>query len=83
MKYKAMVRISLKEGMTDPEGNATSDSLKNLGFNIQYVKKSSVFEVGGVDAKNRTEALGKVDEMCKKLLSNPVKDYYKIAVKEM
>jgi len=81
--YKADVRVSLQEGVTDPEGNATLSSLKNLGFTVEYVKKSSVFSIGGIEAKSKKEAEIKVDEMCRKLLSNPVKDEYRIHVKEM
>ena len=81
MKYKAHIIVSLQEGMTDPEGNATADSLKNLGFPVEYAKKSAFFEIG-IEAGNRKEARSKADEMCKRLLANPVKDDYKIIIKE-
>jgi len=82
-RYKADVKVSLQEGVTDPEGNATLSSLKNLGFTIEYVRKASVFSIGGIEAKNKKEAESKVDEMCRKLLSNPVKDEYHIHIEEM
>ncbi len=81
MKYKATVKISLKEGMTDPEGNTTKDSLNNLGFPVYYTRKSALFEIG-LEAKDKKEAKTKADEMCQKLLANTVKDDYKIVIKE-
>lgn len=82
MKYKALVTVSLQEGITDPEGNATLSSLKNLGFSLTYVKTSSGFEIGG-EAESKKIAESKVDEMCRKLLANPVKDEYHIEIKEL
>ncbi len=83
MTYKARVTVSLQEGVTDPEGKATLNSLKNLGFEVGEVKKSSLYEISNIKAKDVKEAKSKVDEMCKRLLSNTSKDVYSIVVEEM
>lgn len=83
MKYRARVTVSLQEGITDPEGNATLSSLKNSGFSVEYVKTSSGFEIGGIEAESEKKAESKVDEMCRKLLTNPSKDEYRIKIEEM
>ena len=81
--YRASVIVSLQDGVTDPEGNATSSSLKDLGFPVEYVKTFSGFNIYGIKAGNKKEAESRVDEMCKKLLANPVKDRYQVQVEEM
>jgi phosphoribosylformylglycinamidine synthase len=81
--YEADIKVSLQEGITDPEGNATFGSLRDLGFDIKYARKSSVFTIGGIEAESKEKAEAKAEEMCRKLLANPVKDEYQIKVKEM
>ena len=79
MKYRAKVEISLQPGLSDPEGETSADSLRDLGYDIREVTLSKVYYIQ-FDAPSAEEAYQQVDEMCKKLLANPVKDNYKIAV---
>ena len=77
---KAEIKIELKPGVADPEGENTKKALELLGFeNIKGCKSAKLFEMeldmGKVEAKKACE------EMCKKLLANPVIQTYKISVK--
>jgi len=81
--YEADIKVSLQKGITDPEGNATFESLRGLGFDIRYARKSSVFTIGGIEAESKEKAEAKAEEMCRKLLASPVKDKYHIKVKEI
>lgn len=76
---KLRIEVKLKPGHFDPEGDVTAKSLRDLGFPVGTVKVGKIYIVD-VEAKNREEAMKLVDEMCRKLLANPVKDDYSIEV---
>lgn len=82
MKYRAKVEISLKPGLSDPEGETSAESLRDLGYKVSEVGISKVYYIH-LDANSMEEAYKHADEMCKKLLVNPVKDDYKIEVERI
>jgi phosphoribosylformylglycinamidine synthase len=70
--YRAEVRIELKPGVADPEGANTKKALELLGFRgVKAVKSVHAFSLD-VDAASEGEAKAQVEEMCKRLLVNPV-----------
>jgi phosphoribosylformylglycinamidine synthase len=73
----AEVKIKLKKGVADPEGANTKKTLELLGFDVAEVKSVKVFEIQLV-TENQEEAQKKVEEMCQKLLANPVIHEYSI-----
>jgi phosphoribosylformylglycinamidine synthase len=77
---KAEIRIGLKHGVADPEGENTRKALELLGFKgVQSVKTIKVFEMElNMDAD---QARAACDEMCRKLLANPVIQIYSIELK--
>lgn len=78
--YRAEVRIELKPGVADPEGANTKKALELLGFKgIKTVKAVHAFSLD-VEASNETDAKAQVDEMCKRLLVNPVIHIPKITI---
>lgn len=81
MKYRLKVKVSLKPGYSDPEGETTARLLKELGYKVERVSVSKVYTVT-LEANSRKEALEKADEMCRRLLANPTKDNYAIVVEE-
>jgi phosphoribosylformylglycinamidine synthase subunit PurS len=81
MKYCAKIEVSLKPGHTDPEGNTTQHLLKELGYQVDAVGVSKVYNVQ-LEAPSPKEAKLKAEEMAKRLLANPTKDNYTIAVEE-
>lgn len=74
----ADVYIELKEGVADPEGEATLKALRLLGY--KRVKKVSTIKVFRleIEAKSREEAEREIKEICEKLLANPVIQKYRI-----
>ncbi len=82
MKFLARVEVSLKPGHSDPEGETTKQSLSELNYSVQSVNVSKIYEII-LTAKNLAEANRQVDEMCKRLLTNPVKDSYRFQVEEI
>ncbi|MBO3800609.1 MAG: phosphoribosylformylglycinamidine synthase subunit PurS [Candidatus Brockarchaeota archaeon] len=73
------VEVRLKPGHFDPEGDVTAKSLRDLGFPVSTVKVGKVY-ILEVEVSDRKEALKLAEDMCKKLLANPVKDDYSIEV---
>ncbi|RLI82962.1 phosphoribosylformylglycinamidine synthase PurS protein [Archaeoglobales archaeon] len=74
----ADVYIELKEGVTDPEGEATKKALKLLGFNnVKSVSTRKVFRIE-IDENDKEKAEEEIRQMCEKLLANPVIQKYRI-----
>ena len=70
--YRAEVRIELKPGVADPEGANTKKALELLGFRgLRDVASVHAFRID-LDAASPKEAQAQVEEMCKRLLVNPV-----------
>ena len=79
--FTAEVKIGLKKGVADPEGSNTKKTLELLGFsNIGDVKSSKLFSIE-LDANSEAEAQAMVEDMCAKLLANPVIHNYEINLK--
>jgi phosphoribosylformylglycinamidine synthase PurS subunit len=76
----AEVRVTLKKGVADPEGKNTLKALELLGFDgVRDVRSVKVFEIE-TDGKAE-ETKRSVEEMCRKLLANPVIHNYSIRIK--
>ena len=74
------IRIELKKGVADPEGKNTKKTLESLGFEgLGEVRSIKLFEVE-VDLPE-DEAVKAGEEMCRKLLANPVIQNYKVSVR--
>jgi len=81
MKFRARIEVNLKPGHSDPEGETTKQSLSELNYAVHSVNVSKVYEIV-LEAKSLAEAKKQVDEMCKRLLANPVKDNYCFEIEE-
>jgi len=81
MKYIARVEVGLKPGHIDPEGETTKSALMELKYPVKSVKVSKVYEIT-LEAKSIDDAKAIVEEMCRRLLANPVKDDYIYHVEE-
>lgn len=78
--YKAEVRIALKKGVADPEGKNTHKALELLGFQgIREVKSEKLFEIH-LDAASEEVAKARAEDMCRRLLANPVIHEYAVRV---
>lgn len=70
--FLAKIRVTLKPTVNDPQGKTIAQALGRLGFqSIESLRAGKYFEVR-VDEVDRATAEGKVDEMCRQLLANPV-----------
>lgn len=81
MKYRAKIEVSLKAGHSDPEGATAARLLRDLGYAVEAVNVSKVYTIL-LEAETPSEAKAKAEDMCKRLLANPTKDNYTIAIEE-
>jgi phosphoribosylformylglycinamidine synthase PurS subunit len=82
MTWLARVHVLLKPVVNDPQGQAIQGGLKSLGFDaVQRVRAGKYFEIQ-VDARDAAEAERQAEEMCRKLLANPVIEDYRVAVED-
>lgn len=80
MMAVAEIKIELKRGVTDPEGQNTKKALELLGFKgIRSVRSIKFFEIE-LESEG-DEAVLACKEMCRKLLANPVIQRYSIHLK--
>jgi len=81
MKIKAFVYVTLKKGYSDPEGDTTANALQGLGYPVERVRSSKAYEVY-YEAEDMADAKKLIDEMCRRLLTNPTKDDYHFEISE-
>jgi phosphoribosylformylglycinamidine synthase len=75
---KALVHVTLKPDVLDPQGKAIQKASASLGYDaIQSVRQGKLFEVE-LDAPDTTAAQELLTELCKKLLANPVIEDFEI-----
>jgi phosphoribosylformylglycinamidine synthase len=81
MRYIAKVEVSLKPGHSDPEGETTRASLSELNYPVESVRVSKVYEMF-LETDSVEKAERQIEEMCRRLLANPVKDDYTFKIEE-
>ena len=75
---KISVIITLKKDVLDPQGKIINQTLSGMGFNdINEVRQGKYFEIN-LKEIDKKKAEIKVEDMCKKLLTNLVIEDYKI-----
>jgi len=72
---KAKVTVTLKKSILDPQGSAVEKALRSMNYPVDSVRIGKFMEVSLTDeARENAEAI--MDEICRKLLSNPVIEDY-------
>jgi len=75
---KVRVLVRLKPGILDVQGASVKRALAGLGFDdVRDLRIGKVIEVE-MDAETPAGARQRADEMCRKLLANPVLEDYTI-----
>ncbi|MFQ5897710.1 MAG: phosphoribosylformylglycinamidine synthase subunit PurS [Candidatus Methylomirabilia bacterium] len=79
---QARVLVRLKQGILDVQGAAVKRALEGLGFSeVKELRVGKVLEVE-LEADDPVRARARVEEMCQKLLANPVIEEFTIEVLE-
>lgn len=83
MKFIAEIDVMPLKALLDPQGKAVSHGLGNIGFSeIENVRigKHITLEI---NATSRDVAQMKIEEACKKLLSNPIMESFHFQLQEI
>ncbi len=81
MKLQISVKVSLKEGVLDPQGQAIGNALTDLGFHdIIKVITGKIF-ILDIEAESEADAKKAASDAADKLLANPVIEKFEIEVK--
>jgi phosphoribosylformylglycinamidine synthase subunit PurS len=79
MPFVVEVRVELKRGALDAEGETVQKSLKLLGYPVVKADTIKVYRLT-VEAKTKDEAKSLVESASRRLLANPVIQDYKVTV---
>ena len=80
--FEAKVTIQLKKGVSDPEGANTLKAIHLLGFtSVKSAKTIRTFDLM-VDGKDKNQVRKDVEQICQRLLTNPVIHNYDIVIEE-
>ncbi|MFO1034649.1 MAG: phosphoribosylformylglycinamidine synthase subunit PurS [Hyphomicrobiales bacterium] len=75
---KAKVKVTLKNGVLDPQGKAIEGALSHMGFGgVEQVRQGKYFEIELAET-DRAKAEAQVKAMCEKLIANTVIENYVI-----
>ncbi len=81
--YLARVYIQLKESVLDPQGQAVTGALHNMGFQeVKDVRIGKYIEVK-LEASDRTGAEEQVRKYCDTLLANTVIESYRFDLEKL
>ena len=74
------VSIRRRPGLSDPEGVTTAKALRDLGYpevgDVHFGRTITL----EVDTDDAAEATARVEEMCERMLANPVIEDYTVEV---
>jgi len=82
MLFTAHIYVSLKPGVNDPQGATIMGSLKSLGFEGVQDVRAGKYLMLSIDASTHKRAINGIEDMCQKLLANPVIEMYEYNVTE-
>lgn len=72
----AKIYVTLKPGVLDAQGDTVKSALETLGFKRVEDVRIGKFLVITLDGDTAEQAKAQVEEMCKRLLANPVIEDY-------
>lgn len=74
---KAVVKVTLRKGVLDPQGKAIGNALHSLGFaEVGDVRQGKFIEIEVPDGTSQD----RLKDMCQKLLANPVTEDFEILI---
>lgn len=75
---KAKVKVTLKNGVLDPQGKAIEGALGSLGFaGVNGVRQGKYFEIDLAET-DKIKAEAQVKAICEKLIANTVIENFEV-----
>jgi phosphoribosylformylglycinamidine synthase len=80
---EAEIHVTLKKSVLDPQGETVKGALQSLGFQGVEDCRIGKFMVVRLSGTDPGQAQAQVEEMCRKLLANPVIEEYVFQIREV
>jgi phosphoribosylformylglycinamidine synthase PurS subunit len=81
--YEARVEVTHRPGILDPAGATVERALPALGWgNVSQVRIGKSIRLV-IEAADEAAAIAQVDEMCRRILTNPVIEDYELHLQEL
>jgi phosphoribosylformylglycinamidine synthase len=81
--FEARVEVTHLPGIADPAGATVERALPALGYtNVSDVHIGKIIRLV-VEAADASRAQAEVEEMCERLLANPVIEAYEVTISEL
>ena len=81
--FLAKIYVTLKPAVNDPPGQTVSAALRRMGYESASDVRVGKFLQLKVEGMERLQVERQVDEMCQKLLANPVIEDYRFELEEI
>lgn len=78
--YSAKIKVTLRKSILDPQGKAVEHSIQSLGYNNIVDTRIGKYIELNINSNSDEEARVITDDICKKLLANPVMEDYTFEV---
>ncbi len=83
MRFAVRIDVTHVPGVLDPQGATVERALPALGYdNVSEVSIAKTIRLV-LDAESRASATAQIDEMCRRLLANPVIERYTVELGEV
>ena len=80
---KALVYVSLKPTVLDPQGQTIRSALVGLGHtSIASVRQGKYFEIALEPGADRSKTTAEIEQIAKDILANPVIEEYRVEFQE-
>jgi phosphoribosylformylglycinamidine synthase len=78
---KALVYVTLKPSVIDPQGKAIHHSVGSMGYtNINDIRQGKFFEIALDETVGTEDARSEVERIAKDVLANPVIEDYRVEI---
>lgn len=80
---QALVHVTLKKTVLDPQGRTIRSALNNLGYSgIADVRQGKFFEIELADSADQQAAREQVEQIAREVLANPVIEEFEVELLE-
>ena len=81
--YRAEIKVTLKPGVLDPQGNAVENSLKSMNITeVEDVRIGKLIQFT-VNESDKEKANSLIEQACQRLLANPTIENYEFELLEV
>lgn len=81
--FRAKIHVVLKRTILDPQGTAVQKALGSMGYDeVEDVRLGKYLEVR-LQGQNQGDVEEKVQEMCQRLLANPVIEDFTFEIEKL